>query len=157
MREQWLEYTGRLLRAAGFHSGGARAAVLDTLARTGGGLTARELHQQARQNARPVGAASVYRVLAELERVGALRRLEIGRGEALFELVDPGGEHHHHLVCDACGRTQTFADPGLEEAIGRIELGASYVVHAHDVILHGVCPRCRPDLPTPAVGAGSLS
>ena len=157
MREQWLEHTATLLRAAGFHSGVARAAVLNALAHTGGGLTAPELHEQARQNGRPVAAASVYRVLADLERLGAVRRLEIGRGEALFELVDPGSEHHHHLVCDSCGRTQRFADRDLEEALGRIERDASYVVHAHDVVLHGVCPRCRPNRLTRAVSVGSLS
>ena len=149
MREQWLEHTGRRLRMAGFHNGGARAALLHTLALTGGGLTAPELHQQVRQSGRRVGAASVYRVLTELESIGAIRRLEIGQSQALFELVDPGGEHHHHIVCDACGRTQTFADAGLEEAIGRIEQDASFAVHAHDVILHGVCPACSPERRTP--------
>ena len=143
MREQWLEQTARLLQAAGFHNGGARAAVLNTLAQTGGGLTAPELHENVRESGRPVGAASVYRILAELEGIGAIRRLEIGQGQALFELIDPAGEHHHHIVCDACGRTQTFADRDLEDAIGRIERDASFLVHAHDVILHGLCPRCR--------------
>lgn len=146
MRERWLQSTRRLLRSAGFHAGGARATLIDALACTGGGLTAPELYDGIREAGGSIGAASVYRVLTELEGVGAIRRVDLGQSQALIELIEPGGEHHHYIVCDACGATERFTDPLLEETIGRIEQRASFPVHAHDVILHGICAGCQPDV-----------
>ncbi len=62
---------------------------------------------------------------------------------ARFELVHPRGDHHHHMVCDSCGKFFPFEDPGLERAIDRLARRAdSFDVQAHDVTLHGACDAC---------------
>ena len=42
------------------------------------------------------------RLLSEL---GVLQRVPVAGGSARYELAGPGGDHHHHLVCDDCGAT----------------------------------------------------
>lgn len=59
-----------------------------------------------------------------------------------YELVGPEADHHHHLVCEHCGRTATFEDDRLEEAIDRLAQRIDYAVEAHDITLRGACPRC---------------
>jgi Fur family ferric uptake transcriptional regulator len=51
--------------------------------------------------------------------------------------------HHHHLVCDGCGKVETFADESLEAAIRHVESRSGYAVAAHDVVLRGACSACR--------------
>ena len=90
-----------------------------------------------------VGIASVYRALDGLDELGLVQRIDLGDGIARFEPAHAGGDHHHHLVCDDCGKVEPFEDPSLESAIERVADGRGYVVAAHDVVLRGACEDCR--------------
>lgn len=139
----WAEHAGAALVAEGHRAGGARAAVIDALDRHGGCVDADELVGTLRAEGTRVGVASVYRALGLLSALGVLQRVAVAGGSARYELVGPGGDHHHHLVCDDCGATSAFEDEGLERAIGRISRRTAYAVQAHDVTLHGTCPDCQ--------------
>lgn len=140
----WSEHALAVLAERGHRAGGARAVVVDALGRHGGCLDADELVAGLRTEGTRVGVASVYRALALLSNVGLLQRVPVAGGSARYELVRPGGDHHHHLVCDDCGATTAFEDDALEQAIGGISRRAAYSVQAHDVTLHGTCPDCQP-------------
>jgi Fur family ferric uptake transcriptional regulator len=142
-RAAWAQAAHAALRAGGHRSGGARAAVVDLLAAESCCLSAQEISERLRAAGRPIGAASVYRALDVLERAGVLARVEVGAGGARFEAVEPGGEHHHHLVCDRCGAITPFSDPALERAIDRLGGRVRHRVRGHEVVLRGDCPRCR--------------
>src|SRR5919202_1706281 len=92
--------------------------------------------------ARTVGLASVYRVLDTLAEHGLLQRLDVGDGVTRFEPLR-GADHHHHLVCDDCGKVEAFADDRLEHVIRAVEQRSGYAVAAHDVVLRGACASCR--------------
>ena len=51
---------------------------------------------------------------------GSCSRLEVSRGVAGYERVEPGGEHHHHAICRECGRMIPFEDASLERAIDKV-------------------------------------
>jgi Fur family ferric uptake transcriptional regulator len=139
----WTDHAFAVLGEHGHRAGGARTAVIDALGRRGGCLDADELVGALRDDGRRVGLASVYRALGLLADLGLLQRVALAGGSARYELVGPGGEHHHHLVCDDCGATTPFEDDGLERAIGRVSSRTAYAVQAHDVTLHGTCPDCQ--------------
>ena len=61
---------------------------------------------------------------------------------ARFEPLYRSGEHHHHLVCDACGKLIPFVDDELERAIRKVARRADFAVDDHDVTLHGECAEC---------------
>ena len=83
------------------------------------GHRARARRRAAPARGPPVGRASVYRALEQLEQLGLVQRLEVSRGTAGYERVEPGGHHHHHAICRRCGRMVPFEDPALERAIDR--------------------------------------
>jgi Fur family ferric uptake transcriptional regulator len=85
----------------------------------------------------------VYRVLDLLVSEGYVQKIDVGAGMSRYEPIHSGGEHHHHLVCDSCGKVEPFADSGLERALGRVEQRSGYDVSVHDVVLHGACDTCR--------------
>jgi Fur family ferric uptake transcriptional regulator len=90
-----------------------------------------------------VGIASVYRVLETLAAKGLVHRVDLGGNVARFEPAQPDGEHHHHLVCDDCGRVETFVDPALEQRLTRVAGDRGYALGGHEVVVHGACGDCR--------------
>ena len=121
--------------------GRARRAVVELLARQTCCLTAQEIFDGLRSTATPVGLASVYRTLTELSADGFVQKIELGDGTTRYEPVRGSG-HHHHLVCDSCGKVEAFEDDRLEQALRRVERQTGYSVAAHDVVLRGSCGEC---------------
>jgi Fur family ferric uptake transcriptional regulator len=138
----WSAHAHRALTRAGHRSSEPRSAVIDVLDRQECVRTPRAINDALRQGGRDIGIATVYRALELLHGMGLLRRLDVGDGPALYEPVDPSGEHHHHLVCERCGRVGAFEDEQLERAIGRLARRLDYEVGGHEVVLRGACPRC---------------
>lgn len=139
---EWSEHVHAVLSQAGLKRGGARERVIELLATKPCALSAVEIEDELRSLGRPTGRASVYRVLDLLVEHGLAERLEVGDGQARFERSHPDGEHHHHLVCDRCGRLVAFDDPGLEQAIDRLSDRLGVRIDSHDVLLRGACQRC---------------
>jgi Fur family ferric uptake transcriptional regulator len=139
----WTEHTLGVLREAGFRSGGARTAVVELLGRQRCCATAQEIHDGTRRAGRPVGIASVYRVLDVLSDLGLVQRVDVGGQVTRYEPSLPGGDHHHHVVCDDCGKVEAWKDDGLERAVNRVARRVDYRIAAHDVVLRGLCVDCR--------------
>jgi Fur family transcriptional regulator, ferric uptake regulator len=139
---EWSEHVHAVLANAGLKRGGARERVIDLLASQPCALSAVEIEDALRASGRPTGRASIYRVLDLLVEHGLAERVEVGDGQARFERLRPDGEHHHHLVCEQCGRLVAFDDPGLERAIDRLSARLGVRIERHDVLLRGACARC---------------
>jgi Fur family ferric uptake transcriptional regulator len=139
----WKESTLAALQGQGYRSGGARQAVVELLAEQECCLTAQEIFDRLRENDRRVGIASVYRTLDLLVDKGFAQKVDIGVGVARYEPAHASGAHHHHIVCDNCGKVEAFADPRLERALHRVETSTGYAIAGHDVVLRGDCGDCR--------------
>ena len=140
---RWSNEAVAALEADG-RSGGARRAVIDLIGRQDCCLTAQQIFDRLRSEGRRVGIATVYRVLDQLSERGLLQRVDVGAGTARYEAALPSGEHHHHLVCDGCGKVEAFADDELESVIHKVERRTGYSVAGHDVVLRGACRECVP-------------
>lgn len=141
-RRTWEEGALEALQSAGYRRGGARTAVIEALAKHDCAVTALDLEEELRDRDGAVGRASVYRALEQLEQLGLVQRIEVCRGTAGFERIDPTGHHHHHAICRDCGRMVPFEDPTLEKALDKVAGTMSFDVTEHDVVLRGRCDRC---------------
>ena len=137
--EGWSEDANQALLEAGFRSGGGRRKVVDLLGEEHCALTAMEIDRRLPD----VGRATVYRALEQLEGLGLIQRVDVGGDAAGYERVDPGGRHHHHIVCERCGRVIAFEDDRLEQAIVALAKRPDFSVHSHEVTLRGACARCE--------------
>jgi Fur family ferric uptake transcriptional regulator len=139
---QWSEHALERLSGAGYRRGGARQAVIELLDEQPCALSALDIEDRLREReGRRVGRASIYRVVDELVGLNLLTRVEVGDGVARYEPQRAG--HHHHLVCDGCGRLEPFQDDALEKAIRGLAGRVAFDVSDHDVTLHGCCRDCR--------------
>jgi Fur family transcriptional regulator, ferric uptake regulator len=140
---RWAGHALDRVARAGHRSGGARRAVIESLAAQDCCRSAQEIFDQLRDEGRAVGIASVYRVLDLLVSLGLVQRLDLGGGVARYEPAMPGGEHHHHVVCVDCGDVRPFEDRALEEALAGAAARSALEVDGHDVVLWGRCGDCR--------------
>jgi Fur family ferric uptake transcriptional regulator len=139
--ESWSELALAAVTSDGRRAGAARRAVIELLAGERCCLGAQDIAERLRAGAQPVGVASVYRTLDLLSAEGLVQRVDVGGG-ALYEAVVPGGEHHHHAVCERCGALTPFEDPALERAIDGLAGRLGHRVQAHDVLIRGECGGC---------------
>ncbi len=138
----WKRHAFATMAEAGLRRGGARTAVVEALAEHDCAVTALDLDDELSRRRPRVGRASVYRALEQLEQLGLVQRIEVSRGTAGYERVDPTGHHHHHAICRECGRMVPFEDRDLERAIHRVSREMDFEVTEHDVVLRGLCERC---------------
>ena len=123
----------------------AVAAVFDTLE---GFHSAQEVHARLRTSGDTVGLSTVYRAVQALADDGELDSIRTDSGEALYRRCST--QHHHHLVCRACGLTVEVAGPAVEQWADRIADDHGFVDVSHTLEIFGTCASCRAAGTTPA-------
>ena len=130
----------RGLRAAGLRVTMPRLAMLAWL----GGhphATVDAIAAGVRERFGTVSTQAVYDMLAACAAAGLLRRIEPAGHPARFERRV--GDHHHHLVCRRCGRTEDVDRAiGAQPCLTAAE-DAGFVVDESEVMFWGVCPACK--------------
>jgi Fur family transcriptional regulator, ferric uptake regulator len=140
--DSWAQRARHVLAQNNHHAGAARQALLELLDSQACALSAIEIEDALRASERPVGRASIYRILDELERLRLVQKVQIGQAMARYEPVRSGAGHHHHLVCDNCGTVTPFTDNELENAIHKLSRRVPMRVAEHEIVLHGACRDC---------------
>ncbi len=91
--------------------------------------------------------SSVYRNLTILEEVGAVTRIATRDDFARYELAEHLTEHHHHLICSACGDVADFsldarAEASLDGALQQVADRVGFDIDTHRLDLLGTCASC---------------
>jgi len=133
----WTSYATTQIQAAGLRRSGARQKVIQMLGRQSCALTALDIDAKLPK----VGRATVYRAIEQLEELNLIHRVDLGGNAFGYEKVDPTGDHHHHIVCDQCGKVEPFADEELEKAIHEIRRNG-FRISSHEITLKGTCQNC---------------
>ena len=141
-RRRWQRMALQALEGEGRRAGAARRAVIAELGSQRCCSSAHDIADRIRAGGSRVGVASVYRALEGLREEGLVQRIDAGDGGALYEPMVPGGEHHHHAICESCGRLTPFEDAELERAIHTLADRLGHRARAHDVLIRGQCPSC---------------
>ena len=89
--------------------------------------------------------ATIYRTLARFEELGMVQRVDLGDGRARFEIAEdqPGGRHHHHLVCRGCSRIVEIDDCIPAELEAQMARQHGFQQITHKLEFFGLCPKCQ--------------
>lgn len=115
----------------------------EVLAALGGGeaLAAQDLHARLRAAGSRVGLATVYRTLRLLAEEGAVDVLrDDDAQQARYRLCSVG--HHHHLVCDRCGRVEEIPECDVSGWAAKVARRRGFRVRAHRAEILGLCRAC---------------
>lgn len=121
-----------------------KQAVRRALDTSPGFVSAQQIHRRLQDAGTPVGLATVYRQLNALADTGDADTIAAPGGQ-LFRACPPG-DHHHHLVCENCGRAELL-DPPSERWIQAVAKEHGYTVTRHVLEVFGLCPECAAKSP----------
>ena len=132
------------LRQAQLRYTKGRRAIVEALLRHGRPLGISEIEDDAPD----VPRSSAYRHLADLQEIGAVRAVSATGDFTLFELSEDLTEHHHHLVCIACGKVADVTPtPAFElvvnEMMAALSAQTGFDVLSHTLDVSGHCRDCR--------------
>lgn len=87
--------------------------------------------------------ATVYRNVALFEKLGIIKRLQLG-WKFKLELSDKFQHHHHHLTCNSCHKVIALSeDETLEVYLHNLAKQHGFVSTDHQLEISGVCPSCQ--------------
>ncbi len=96
-------------------------------------LSARELGKYCQLN-----RATIFRAISLFIKSDQVHQI-IGIDKITrYELTS---DHHHHLICNSCGRINNFKIP--EKLINEAALKEKFKIKNHLIELYGLCSQCQ--------------
>ncbi|WP_166905353.1 Fur family transcriptional regulator [Mycobacterium sp. DL440] len=117
-----------------------RAAIADLLNETDGFRSAQELHDELRRRGQGIGLTTVYRTLQTMATTGNVDTLRTDTGESVYRRCSE--DHHHHLVCRACGATVEISGGHVEAWAADVAREHGFSDVSHTIEIFGTCGEC---------------
>lgn len=129
--------TRQLLDSAGIEATAARIRVLDICLNATSPLTVADVAKKVGSTAH---LATIYRTLEKLATANLLTRVDFQEGKFRYEYVH---DHHHHAVCESCGKVAEVQDDKLENMMDKIKVEKGFSITRHALELFGLCKSCQ--------------
>jgi Fur family ferric uptake transcriptional regulator len=114
--------------------------ITDILHDARGHLTAGEIIGSVQAKMPGVNKSTIYRTLDILEKAGCVYKTEQG-DEFIYHHNDQG--HHHHLVCQRCGKT-VECDEGIFASLQKSLINKyGFRVDFKHLVMNGICEECK--------------
>lgn len=138
-----MKETSKELKENGYKSTPARLGILDLFSTSKTPLNAESVYKKISRTKRhrDINEVTVYRTLSSLEESGLLKRVDLRKSSAYFEL---NKNHHHHISCTNCDEIEELKNQELEKILGQI-VDKSYKfksIKEHSVEFFGLCKEC---------------
>ncbi|MBC8103694.1 MAG: transcriptional repressor [Cytophagales bacterium] len=140
------------LKGQGYRLTNPRRALVRLLAGSGEPLSIQEMHAAVNESVvreggsdEDINLVTVYRFANLLVDLRLARRVEFGQGYYRYEREEPqSGPHHHHLVCNRCGKIEDFQGCDIAQTLSaRLEAESGFKVERHQLEMYGTCPSCQ--------------
>lgn len=117
-----------------------RIAVLDIFTKSHKPICALYICQKLNGK---INEATVYRMLSSFEKTEIIKKIDLKKDCAYFEL---NNDHHHHIVCTKCGEIEDFRENKeieklLEKVVGESKKFKN--IQEHSLELFGLCRVCN--------------
>jgi Fur family ferric uptake transcriptional regulator len=139
----------KILKMQGFRMTLPRQVILVVLSKSEDHLLAKDIYMKIKKDYPNIGLTTVYRTLDLLVRMDLINKFEFGDGQSRYELAWDYKEHHHHLVCQGCGKIIDYNDFIDDEVkfFDKIQESLSkkyrFNIDSHEVYFYGKCDACH--------------
>jgi Fur family ferric uptake transcriptional regulator len=131
----------RLLKERGYRLTPQRAVILDILHRAEKHITPEEIYEEARAKYPEVNKSTIYRTLELLERLGLVDEADLGGDKLHYQHAEKG--HHHHLICQRCGRVFDVDEAVLDSLKESLTRDHRFVPDMRHMGIFGYCLTCE--------------
>ena len=118
----------------------ARAAIITTLLRAQGHVTADDVAVVVQATHPQVHLSTIYRTLDALESIGVVDHAHLGHGRAVYHLTDAP---HQHLVCEICGSVIEVPDELFTDLGTSLDQHYGFSMRLNHFAVLGCCRHCR--------------
>lgn len=132
--------TERMPVSTGVRATRQRAAIAALMENLDEFRSAQELHDELRRRGEGIGLTTVYRTLQQMAAAGVVDTLRTDTGESVYRRCSE--DHHHHLVCRACGSTVEIQGGDVETWAADIARQHGFSEVSHTIEIFGVCGDC---------------
>jgi len=105
-------------------------------------LSPQELYQSLLKKQKKIGLTSIYRSLDLFESMGMVFKIINGSG-VKYKLCEID-EHHHHIICKACGSVVELDFCDISDWSKKVSESTGYQVIDHQLSFYGFCKACKP-------------
>lgn len=151
MRRRFLNdwFCGKF-KGLGYRMTQARDEILEILKKEKH-LSASDIYLNLQKNNPNIGIATIYRTLNLLVNIGILSKMDFGDGKGRYEISSAitREEHHHHLVCEKCGRIIEYSDfmeeerKFLKNLQKKLSEKFNFEIKNHLINFYGLCNSCK--------------
>lgn len=106
-------------------------------------FTALEVYQQIKPRLPAVNSSTVYRALERMTHAGKISVSDMGRGAAVYSLVN--GKLHHHLICNGCNKVITVGNEIVQPFFDTLSKRFKHKIVTNHLVLFGYCESCQKD------------
>lgn len=85
--------------------------------------------------------STVFRQALKLEKEGKIVRIDWRERGSRYEWAEL--PHHHHIVCQICGKIQDLRDEDLNFEVSKINQATGFLTKYHSIEVEGICPECQ--------------
>jgi Fur family transcriptional regulator, ferric uptake regulator len=131
----------KIIHDKGYRLTPQRMMVLDVLHRTDDHISAEEIFKEVKAAYPYANISTVYRTLELLKKLDLITEIDMGDGCIRYHLLEKG--HHHHLICNKCGKVVDLPESFLQEL--KVKLADKYNFEADikHMAVFGICSDCR--------------
>lgn len=87
--------------------------------------------------------SSIYRNIDLFLKLNIVNKIQIG-WKYKIELSDAFRQHHHHIICNRCGKVKEFKEnPAITQVIKDISIDNEFVPLSHEFSILGLCNSCK--------------
>ncbi len=131
------------LRGEGLRITAGRRTILNVLFHAERPLSLQEIQDLAASEGDGPDYATVFRMVALLDRLHLVHKVNLQRSCSYYELNDPS-KHYDHIVCTACGKVVVIDIPcPLAETEQRVAEHYGFRNLSHSLEFFGRCSDCQ--------------
>ena len=118
-----------------------RLLIYQELSNAGNPLSPQELYQNLLKKKKRIGLTSIYRSLDLFESLGIA--FKIANGSSAKYKVCELKNHHHHIICKACGDVVELDFCDISGWSEKVTESTGYEVTDHQLNFYGFCMKCK--------------
>ena len=115
--------------------------VVDALHKASHHISAEEIFQRVKANYQYANISTVYRTIELLKKLDLITEIDLGDGCIRFHHSDKG--HHHHLVCNHCGKLMELPEVLLKQLEETIACQYDFKANLKHLSITGICNNCQ--------------
>lgn len=129
------------LKEKGYKLTKQRKSIIEVLIENPGKfLSVEEIYLKSKDKYPKTNLSTIYRNMEVLEAINIVHKTSINGSSSSYEIAY-NDDHHHHLICKSCGKTETIDFCPLKEIASRVP-NNSFTVTDHKLELYGYCNNC---------------